>query len=168
MAADRATPGARTRWLTLVAMTLANSMILVDQTAVPLAVPSLIHDLGAALGCGAALKGLRRLRSEPFGLERAVTWRELHELPPAEIWERAGIPLDRALETLPEARVDEAGEIALGYGTSVAVAPGGAPVSGGPRSVVIRGPSGRALAVGELVRTVCKRDEVLKRPVREI
>ena len=52
MAADQATPGARTRWLTLVAMTLANSMILVDQTAVPLAVPSLIQDLGANLDDG--------------------------------------------------------------------------------------------------------------------
>ncbi|MBM3667836.1 MAG: DHA2 family efflux MFS transporter permease subunit [Actinobacteria bacterium] len=39
------------RW-TLVAMTLANSMILVDQTAVPLAVPDLIQDLGGQLDEG--------------------------------------------------------------------------------------------------------------------
>jgi len=35
-------------WVTLVAMTLSNSMILVDQTAVPLATPDAIRDLG---GC---------------------------------------------------------------------------------------------------------------------
>jgi EmrB/QacA subfamily drug resistance transporter len=37
-------------WLTLVAMTLSNSMILVDQTAVPLATPDAIRDLGGTLG----------------------------------------------------------------------------------------------------------------------
>ena len=37
-------------WMTLVAMTLSNSMILVDQTAVPLATPDAIRDLGGTLG----------------------------------------------------------------------------------------------------------------------
>ncbi len=36
-------------WVTLAAMTLANSMILVDQTAVPLATPDVVNDLGAPL-----------------------------------------------------------------------------------------------------------------------
>jgi EmrB/QacA subfamily drug resistance transporter len=36
-------------WLTLVAMTLANSMILVDQTAVPLATPDVVQSLHAPL-----------------------------------------------------------------------------------------------------------------------
>jgi tRNA pseudouridine55 synthase len=35
-------------------------------------VRSLAHDLGAALGCGAYLSGLRRTRSEPFGIEQAL------------------------------------------------------------------------------------------------
>ena len=39
-------------WLTLVAMTLANSMILVDQTAVPLATPDVVEGLDAGLGLG--------------------------------------------------------------------------------------------------------------------
>ena len=39
-------------WLTLVAMTLANSMILVDQTAVPLATPDVVEGLGADLDLG--------------------------------------------------------------------------------------------------------------------
>lgn len=37
------------RWSTLVAMTLANSMILVDQTAVPLAIPHTIAALDGSL-----------------------------------------------------------------------------------------------------------------------
>jgi EmrB/QacA subfamily drug resistance transporter len=40
------------RWLALLAMTLANSMILVDQTSVPLATPDLIQDLGASISEG--------------------------------------------------------------------------------------------------------------------
>jgi EmrB/QacA subfamily drug resistance transporter len=41
--------GSRARWATLVAMTLANSMILVDQTAVPLAIPHTIAALNGSL-----------------------------------------------------------------------------------------------------------------------
>jgi len=41
--------GSRARWATLVAMTLANSMILVDQTAVPLAIPHTITALNGSL-----------------------------------------------------------------------------------------------------------------------
>src|SRR5919204_5149341 len=43
------TARSRSMWVTLVAMTLANSMILVDQTAVPLATPDAIRDLGGSL-----------------------------------------------------------------------------------------------------------------------
>jgi len=39
-------------WATLVAMTTANSMILVDQTAVPLASPRAVDDLGASIDLG--------------------------------------------------------------------------------------------------------------------
>src|SRR5213078_4844365 len=45
-------------------------------------VRTLVHDLGQRLGCGATLAGLRRVRSEPFGLERALSWRDLNELEP--------------------------------------------------------------------------------------
>src|SRR5262245_23443057 len=62
-------------------MTLANSMILVDQTSVPLATPDLIHDLGASLSEGpwiltanilplAALMVLGGRLGDLFGLRR--------------------------------------------------------------------------------------------------
>src|SRR5439155_4960361 len=49
-------------------------------------VRTLAHDLGARLGTGAALETLRRLRSEPFGLERSLEWSELERLTPEGVW----------------------------------------------------------------------------------
>ena len=43
------TVSSRTRWMTLVAMTLANSMILVVQTSLPLAIPHAVAGLGGSL-----------------------------------------------------------------------------------------------------------------------
>jgi tRNA pseudouridine55 synthase len=43
------------------------------------------HDIGAELGCGAHLKGLRRTRSGRFTLERAVTVEELKTLDAAAL-----------------------------------------------------------------------------------
>jgi tRNA pseudouridine55 synthase len=113
-------------------------------------VRTLAHDLGMALGCGAALASLRRLRSEPFGLERAVTLDALETLPPAEVLRRAGTPLDDALRVLPAVTLDAAAAAATGAGGRPAVEPGAAPIGAGPRSVVFRDPAGAALALGEL------------------
>jgi EmrB/QacA subfamily drug resistance transporter len=52
VAATTATVTSRARWLTLVAMTLANSMILVDQTAVPIAIPRIVNGLDGSLVTG--------------------------------------------------------------------------------------------------------------------
>ena len=118
-------------------------------------VRTLVHDLGQRLGCGAALASLRRLRSEPFGLERALSWRDLGDLDPAGAWARGGTPLDQALGVLPQVRVDAAGAAAVGHGGAVALAAAegaGLPVGAGPRSIVIRAADGSALALGELRR----------------
>jgi tRNA pseudouridine55 synthase len=64
-------------------------------------VRALARDLGAALGCGAALSALRRLRSEPFGLEHAVTVDELRSETPAALWAKGGIPLASGLRSQP-------------------------------------------------------------------
>jgi len=120
-------------------------------------VRTLVHDLGRRLGCGAALQSLRRIRSEPFGLERAVTLRDLDDRSPDEVWERAGIDLDRALSVLPSAILDEEGARRIGFGAAAGVErvvaessdPPIAP-DAGPRSIAIRGPDGRLLALGEV------------------
>ncbi len=113
-------------------------------------VRTLVHDLGLALGCGAALASLRRLRSEPFGLERAVTLRELDERAREEVLTHAGTPLAEALAALPAVTLDPAAAASVGAGGRPAVEPGSAPVGAGPRSVVLRDAAGTVLALGEL------------------
>ena len=115
-------------------------------------VRTLAHDLGASLGCGAALESLRRLSSEPFDLTRCVTVRDLYVLPPEAVWERAGIPLDDALGSLPALTLDETEVRAIGYGAAIALdreRAAAAPLAAGPRSLVLRDGAGRALALGE-------------------
>ena len=116
-------------------------------------VRTLVHDLGLALGCGAALASLRRTRSEPFGLEASVTVADLDRLSPAEVLERAGIPLDRALEVLPQVKLDEAAQDEVGRGGRPLVECMEIPAARGPRSVVLRDRTGRALGLGELTST---------------
>jgi tRNA pseudouridine55 synthase len=119
-------------------------------------VRTLAHDLGRALGPGAALAMLRRTRSEPFDLERAVTTEDLDRLEPRQVLEQAGIPIDRALEILPAMVLDASAASALGVGGRPPVELDGAgaapPIGAGPRSVVFRDAAGRALALGELMR----------------
>ena len=113
-------------------------------------VRTLVHDLGQALGCGAALAELRRLRSEPFTLEHACSWEQLASTPAEGLLERWGVPLDRALETLPAMVLDAEAASAIGHGQGPRVLRVAAPIGAGPRSVVFRDASGRALALGEL------------------
>lgn len=83
-------------------------------------VRTLAHDLGARLGCGAALAALRRLASAPFDLSRSVTSLELRELDPGQIWDKAGIPLDRALAHFPRRILAPAEIERVGHGNPVA------------------------------------------------
>jgi len=113
-------------------------------------VRTLVHDLGRRLGVGAALMALRRTRSEPFGIERAVTLDDLDRLAPADVLERGGIPLDEALRVLPAVVLDEPAAIEAGMGGRPVVARDDAPLQAGARSVVLRDQAGRALGLGEL------------------
>jgi tRNA pseudouridine55 synthase len=113
-------------------------------------VRTLVHDLGQALGCGAALGALRRLASEPFTIEQAITVAELDTLTAEQALARAGIPLERALAALPAVALDPAAAAARGAGGRPHVAPEGAPIGAGPRSVVFRDEAGQVLALGEL------------------
>jgi tRNA pseudouridine55 synthase len=130
-------------------------------------VRTLAHDLGQRLGTGGALQSLRRLRSEPFDLERSVTLSDLDRLTPDEAWIRAGIEMEDALGVLPSVMLDAGDAEAIGRGGVAAVTPArvrparlgrnaaaaetsAPPVQAGPRSVLLLGPDGRALALGEL------------------
>ena len=118
-------------------------------------VRTLAHDLGRRLGCGAALASLRRLRSEPFGLERALAWRDLDVLAPDDALGRFGVPLGEALRTLPHVTADAAAAEVVGRGGAARLAPAaalGIAAGAGPRSIVIRAADGTPLALGELDR----------------
>jgi len=82
-------------------------------------VRTLAHDLGRRLGCGGAVASLRRLRSEPFDLYRAVTLDELRALDAAAIWRRGGIPLREALAHLPNVVLSEDELKRIGHGNPV-------------------------------------------------
>jgi tRNA pseudouridine55 synthase len=114
-------------------------------------VRTLAHDLGQALGCGAALDELRRLRSEPFGLERACSGDDLLRLAPEEIWSRHAYSLPEALAHLPAVDLDPAQAVEIGLGAAPRLASAAAPVGAGRLSVVLRDPEGDVIALGELV-----------------
>jgi len=83
-------------------------------------------DLGAALGCGAAVERLQRTRVGPFTISGALAWRELEAATPPALWARA-LPLDAALAHLPAARLDAAGVRRFVHGQPADVTPPLAP-----------------------------------------
>lgn len=67
---------------------------------------SLAHDIGQALGCGAHLKSLVRLRSEPFHVDNAVSLTVLEEAFSSGGWQPYLHPLDEVLLNWPAAILD--------------------------------------------------------------
>jgi tRNA pseudouridine55 synthase len=105
-------------------------------------VRTLAADVGAALGCGAALAALVRTRVGPFALEAAVPWDELREARSGErLWARL-LPPDTALAALAPVRLDAGAARAFAHGQAV---PAGAGVDGLLR---VYGPDGGLLGVG--------------------
>ncbi len=64
-------------------------------------------DIGKKVGCGAHLLSLRRVRSGPFTLEKAIPWRKLKDFTEAEDLQPWFISLREALSGLPEVVGDE-------------------------------------------------------------
>ena len=70
-------------------------------------VRTLIHDLGAQLGCGAHMEQLTRVRSGPFTLDSAVQLDELEAAAERGEWEALLLPADRVLESWHAALLGE-------------------------------------------------------------
>jgi tRNA pseudouridine55 synthase len=64
-------------------------------------------DIGKKVGCGAHLLSLRRIRSGPFTLEKAIPWGKLKHFSEAEDLQPWFISLGEALSGLPEVVGDE-------------------------------------------------------------
>lgn len=69
---------------------------------------SLCDDIGSVLGCGAALKELRRTAANGFSVENAVTLERLEQLKNENRAEQAVIPLEKALSAYSEIEVTSA------------------------------------------------------------
>jgi tRNA pseudouridine55 synthase len=110
-------------------------------------VRALAADLGDRLGCGAAVERLRRLRVGPFGLADAVDCAEIAERPREHLLDRV-LPPAAALEGWPTVTLPAPAADSFCHGQAVqVVAAAGPPGSG----VVVRGPGGALLGLGEIV-----------------
>lgn len=85
---------------------------------------SLAHDLGQALGCGAHLKTLVRLKSGPFHLREAVSLPQLEDAFRHHYWQQLLYPLDVVLLRLMAIIVAEEKERAIVNGRPLLL-PGG-------------------------------------------
>lgn len=65
-------------------------------------VRTIAHDLGQMLGCGAHVVELRRLGVGDFGIEEAVSMEEIEDLQSLEDCEQLLLPVDEALQGLPD------------------------------------------------------------------
>ena len=84
---------------------------------------SLAHDLGHALGCGAHLSGLTRLRSGPFLMEEAISLGQLEAACQQGRWREMVVPTDFGLRHLKGVQVSKGVEKLLRDGRSVTLDP---------------------------------------------
>jgi tRNA pseudouridine55 synthase len=118
-------------------------------------VRTLAADLGASLGCGAALAGLVRTRVGPYALADAVPWDEVRLARSGErLWARLQPP-DSALTALPAVRLDAGGARAFAHGQAVAVG------ERGDGLVRVYGPDGALLGVGQRLGDKVKPERLL-------
>ena len=81
---------------------------------------TLAEDIGAALGTGAHLSGLRRTASGRFRIEDSVSLEALRELPPAARSDRV-LPLTALVQGLPRAALDAGAEARLRNGQALEI-----------------------------------------------
>lgn len=110
-------------------------------------VRSLAVDLGANLGCGAHLTGLRRLWVEPFMAPAMITMDELREAAETgpDPLEACVLPLEAGLSHIPRVDLDPEQTRVFGFGQPVPLGQGRRP---GRCSVA--GADGRLMALGEV------------------
>lgn len=106
-------------------------------------VRTLAQDIGAALGCGAHLGGLRRTRVGPFQVRDAIGLEALEELAPDLRRERL-LPVDALLQSLPRVDLDPQACESLEHGQQVACGAASA------QRARVYGPHGRLLGVASV------------------
>ena len=112
---------------------------------------TLVHDIGAQLGCGAHLTALRRTRNGPFGLEDALTLGNVTALLKAGKFTERVIPLSQVMSFLPAVAVSEKDALQIHNGQAIPVhkLPHGSEAEGRRVRVLARR-GGGLVAVGEI------------------
>jgi|SRR5579862_2210116 len=108
---------------------------------------SIAHDLGQAMGCGAHLSELRRLRSGDFTIEQARTIPQLEELATAGQLADALIPAADLLPEFPAVTLDTVSAAHVRQGRDFSASPFRAAPDA--RYVKAIGDSGELIAIGE-------------------
>lgn len=106
-------------------------------------VRSLVHDLGARLGCGAYLSHLTRTAFGPLTVADAVPSAEL--LGAGREWVRWLLPMDLPLRQWPAVTLEPAATRAIRQGQAIAV-----PAAGGPGRVRVLDEAGDLVAWGDI------------------
>jgi tRNA pseudouridine55 synthase len=112
-------------------------------------VRSIAEDLGLALGCGAHVTMLRRVKAGPFDEQQAISPSSLEELLQDDDYSQLDAllqPVDSALQHLPAVVVAESAEFYLLRGNAVQV-------SGAPSEGVVRlyNEAGELLGIGDIL-----------------
>jgi tRNA pseudouridine55 synthase len=107
---------------------------------------ALAADLGAALGCGAAIDQLVRTRVGPFDRSGATTASEIATVAPEVLWARV-LPSEAALGHWRAVRLDATAAAAFVHGQPVGAV---TPVGGPAVLVRVHDEGGRMLGVGEV------------------
>jgi tRNA pseudouridine55 synthase len=94
-------------------------------------VRSLANDLGARLGCGATLTGLRRTKNGRFTLRDAVPLRKLNEAFVDSTWYQYLIPAADALSDWPSIELDQEQMDAIRHGHRIPADPAAGPRASG-------------------------------------
>ncbi len=126
----------------------ADSLSLTATVSAGTYIRSLAHDLGALLGCGAILSGLRRTECGAFRVENARTLEQLEHLARDEQLSQAILPAADMLPEFPAAYVDAATETQIRQGRDFRTSPFS--IKPGTPFVKAVSSSGDLVSVGEL------------------
>ncbi len=113
-------------------------------------VRAIARDMGRALGCRGHVIALRRTRVGPFSEDDAVTLDELREAAAPENGGDIGqflLPVEAALDDVPELAVSQQDAANLAMGRSVLIRGRDAPILSGPMFATCKG---RIVALGEI------------------
>ena len=126
-------------------------------------VRTLAEDIGQALGCGAHLKGLRRLSIGDFRLEQAHGWEQLESMDEA-VREACLLPLDCLLQDLPMLELADEQVRRIAQGQRLAV--DGASSDGRMRLYGSQGFLGTAVLTGHILQPERLLSQVAKNAAR--